>query len=241
METPVVPELDPLGGGELDLVGRAPGTVVAPDELGLVQPVHRLGQGIVVGVASRADRADGLGAGEPLGVADREVLDAPIGMVDETWQRVAPRPDRHFEGVERELRLQARAHLPAHDAAAEGVDDEGRIDEAPDGPHVGQVRQPEAVGGGRREHALDEIGRALLDRCGLGRSHPLGAGHALEPHPAHEPPDLVATGLDTQTPQGLPQLAHAVHPEFARWTRRMTLVNAASLTCRAEGGLVLAA
>ncbi len=45
VQSPGVPELDPLGGRELDLLDRAPG-LAALDQLGLVQPVDGLGEGV---------------------------------------------------------------------------------------------------------------------------------------------------------------------------------------------------
>ena len=78
----VVPPSHPCRGGELDLVGRPPGSL-RPNELGLVQAVDRLGEGVVEAVAPRADRGDGSLVGEALRGPDREVLDSAIGMVDE--------------------------------------------------------------------------------------------------------------------------------------------------------------
>lgn len=46
VEASMVPEVDPLGRRQLDLLDRAPGTA-AVDELGLVEPVDALGQGVV--------------------------------------------------------------------------------------------------------------------------------------------------------------------------------------------------
>ena len=57
-EAAVVEPVDPFEGGELEVVEAAPGAAVA-DELGLVEPVDGLGEGVVVAVASRADRVDG--------------------------------------------------------------------------------------------------------------------------------------------------------------------------------------
>jgi len=54
---------------------------------------------------------------------------------------------------------QGARHSPAHDPAAEGVDDEGDEAEAGPGRDVGDVGEPEAVWGGRAEGALHEIGR----------------------------------------------------------------------------------
>ena len=75
-----VPPRHPAGRRELDLFDRPPRPGPG-DELGLVQPDDALGEGVVVGVAPTPDRADRVGLGEPLGVADREVLDPPVGMV----------------------------------------------------------------------------------------------------------------------------------------------------------------
>ena len=47
VETLGVPPGHPARGGEFDLVGRPPGTA-GTDELGLVQAVDRLGQGVVI-------------------------------------------------------------------------------------------------------------------------------------------------------------------------------------------------
>ena len=75
MEPAEVPEVDPVGGGELDLLDRAP-ALAAVDELGLVQAVDRFGEGVVEAVALASDRGGDAGVGEALGVADRAVLDA---------------------------------------------------------------------------------------------------------------------------------------------------------------------
>ena len=55
VEAAVVEPVDPLGGGDLDVVDGPPG-LAGFDQLGLVQAVDRLGQGVVVGAADRADR-----------------------------------------------------------------------------------------------------------------------------------------------------------------------------------------
>ena len=71
----VVEPIHPVEGGELNLLQRAPGSP-APDDLGLVEAVDRLGQGVVVAVADAADRGLDARIGEALGVADRDVLDS---------------------------------------------------------------------------------------------------------------------------------------------------------------------
>ena len=46
--------MDPVAGGELEVVQAAPGSLVA-DAFGLVEPDEGLGLGVVVGVADGAD------------------------------------------------------------------------------------------------------------------------------------------------------------------------------------------
>src|SRR5947209_8723653 len=50
-----VEPMDPAEGGQLDLVDVAPGSL-PPDQLGLVEPVHRFGQRVVVRIADTTDR-----------------------------------------------------------------------------------------------------------------------------------------------------------------------------------------
>ena len=73
VEAAVVVPVDPFGGRDLDLVDAAPGAS-GFDQFGLVEPVDRLGQGIVIRGADRADAvADAVG-GEAFGERDRGVL-----------------------------------------------------------------------------------------------------------------------------------------------------------------------
>ena len=73
----------------------APRALVA-DEFGLEQRVERLGHRVVVGVARGADRGDGAGLGEPLGVADRLDIGRPCpsgGSVRQVGARRVAAPD----------------------------------------------------------------------------------------------------------------------------------------------------
>jgi hypothetical protein len=73
VQSAFVPPGHPLEGRQLDLLGASP-RAAATDQLGLVQPVDRLGQGVVVPVALGPDRGDGAFGGQALGVADGEML-----------------------------------------------------------------------------------------------------------------------------------------------------------------------
>src|SRR5450759_5186937 len=205
-----IPPGHPGGGGKLDLVGGPP-RALGPDELGLVEAVHRFGQGVVVRVPLAADGCDGTGVGEALGVADREVLDAAIAVVDQAPKvRRAAAPDRHLEGIEGELGPQGARHQPADDLAAEGVDDERRVAEARPGRDVRDVGEPKAVRGRRTEHPLDEIGRTRgqlgWDRRPL-RLAPHGAAEAER---VHQAADVVAADERALAVEGVPELAGAV-------------------------------
>ena len=90
VEALVVPPGHPCRGRELDLVGRPPGPL-GSDELGLVEAVDRLGEGVVEAVALRAHRGDGSLVGQSIRVPDREVLDNPdIAVVDEPGEISRP-------------------------------------------------------------------------------------------------------------------------------------------------------
>ena len=71
----MVEPVDPLQGGVLDLVQAPPGAAPA-DQLSLVQPNDRLGQGVVIGVPAGTDRGDRPGLGQAFGVANGQLLAA---------------------------------------------------------------------------------------------------------------------------------------------------------------------
>jgi len=79
-EQPVMVEpVDVVQGGGLDLLDGVP-RASRLDELGLVQPDHALGQGVVERVAYRSDRGVDAGLGQPLGERDRCVLTAGVAV-----------------------------------------------------------------------------------------------------------------------------------------------------------------
>jgi hypothetical protein len=51
------------------------------DELGLVEAVDRLSEGVVIGVSDAADRGLDAGLGQALGVFDRYVLATPDALL----------------------------------------------------------------------------------------------------------------------------------------------------------------
>jgi hypothetical protein len=83
---------------------------------------------------------------------DRRVLGALIGVVDHA---VRPsRGQRHVQRIEHQLRRQRRAHRPAHDATAEGVEHDHQEEKAGPRRNVGDVGNPQQIGSFCHEIAL---------------------------------------------------------------------------------------
>lgn len=72
--------------GGVDILPRA----LVADQLGLVQRVERLSQGVVIGVLLGTHRGDRLTLGQGLPVANRPVLHPLVGVVHRARQVSAP-------------------------------------------------------------------------------------------------------------------------------------------------------
>src|SRR4051794_41410915 len=72
-ETAVVVPVDPLEGGELNLLQAAP-RATPPDHLGLEQAIYRLGERVIVRVTDAADGGFDTGFEKPLCVPNRNIL-----------------------------------------------------------------------------------------------------------------------------------------------------------------------
>ena len=150
---------------------------VVEDQLGLVEPVHRLGEGIVVGVALRSDRGHDSFGGQALRVANGQILHAAVRVMHQLGQ-VLPGPDGLLQRVEGQIGPQRGGHTPADDHPAEHVDDEGHVAEALPGGDVGV-----GVGPGRPARLSSSgfprpalrTGRAASTASGSPRVHAAGA------------------------------------------------------------------
>lgn len=87
-----VPLGDPVQGGDLDGSRCGPGAV-SVDELGFVEAVDGLSQGVVVAVSDGSDRGLDSGGGQRIGVGQRDVVAAPIAVMDQ------PTPSSSAGGV----------------------------------------------------------------------------------------------------------------------------------------------
>ena len=101
------------------------------DHLGLVQPVDRLGQGVVVAVALAAHRGLDTRLCQALCVANGDVLRPPVGMMDQCAIALGlPGIERLLQGIQNEFRVHGTAHAPTHNAPGIYVDHEGHVQPA---------------------------------------------------------------------------------------------------------------
>jgi hypothetical protein len=95
--------------------------------------------------------------------------------------------DGHGQAVEHEPGAQMIRHGPSDHPPAIGIDHDRQVEEALPGGQVGDVSDPEPVGRGGGEGALDEV---IRDEAGLVWPCPSwlpAAAHAHEPGCTHEP------------------------------------------------------
>jgi len=141
-------------------------------------------------------------------------LDAAIGVMHQPVQLLlASVPERHLERVQGQFRVQRGGDPPAHDVAAECVDDERHVDEPGPRPHVGQVGHPEPVGSRRRELAVDQIGWPLGQLAGDRGPLRLAPDHAFQAHLTHQACHPFATDRDILPVQLAPDLLDPVDLE----------------------------
>ena len=98
---------------------------------------------VVVTVAMTANRRFYARLGQALGIADGNLLRAPVRVMNQRL-RVSglASVERLFQCIEHEVRGHAATDSPAHDTPGEHVNDEGHIQPALPGRDVGEVRAP---------------------------------------------------------------------------------------------------
>ena len=207
----------PGAGGDLEVVEAAPWAAVGGEgggvavQFGFEQPDRCFGQGVVEGVADGADRGCCADLGEAVGVGDRGVLAAGVGMAHQAAKVDAVAgPRRHVQGVEDQAGVHGAGRFPADDAPREHVDDEGDVDDPRPRRAVREVGYPGAIRSGGGEVTLDEVRGAHRRRVGAGGepfASPTGAANAGD---AHQPGDLVAAHLEAGLAGRLGQLAAPV-------------------------------
>ncbi len=119
-------------------------------------------------------------------------------------------PDRHFQRVEGQIRVEAGGDLPADDHAGVHVEDERGVLPAHAGAHVGQVGDPQLVRMFCGEVPFDQVTRASGLGCGPGRARRLVTQQPAQPGLAHQPLDGAPGHSHTASAQLVPELASAV-------------------------------
>ena len=133
---------------------------LAVDQLGLVQPVDGLGQGVVVAVATAAHQMLYARFCKPFGVPDGDVLRSSVGAMDQLVRQLWPTPtERLFQRIRNEFSVHRLTDPPGHDAPGIYVDDEGHEQPVLPGTDVGDVRHPQFVRPLGFEVAVDPVQR----------------------------------------------------------------------------------
>ena len=116
------------------------------DDLGLVKPVDRFGESIVVAIANTSDRRLDTCLRQSLGIANRHVLNTPVGVVHEAAAMSGtPIMKRLIQGIEDEGGMCRPANTPADYTPGKYVYDESDIDEALPGGDICEIRNPKLV------------------------------------------------------------------------------------------------
>lgn len=92
----MVPPPHPFERRKLDLLDRPPGPALA-DQLGLVEVVDRLGEGIVIRVPDSACRRGRAKFDDAVGVNHRHVVRAVVGVMDQPVERAVRAPGGHVQ------------------------------------------------------------------------------------------------------------------------------------------------
>ena len=110
-QPPVIEPVDPFQRCVFDGL-QMPSGAATVNDLGLVEPDDRLGQCVVSGVAPASHRGLGACFGQPLGVANRQILAAAVAVMDDTLDAGA-RPQRLLQGVQHQFSPHRARHAPA--------------------------------------------------------------------------------------------------------------------------------
>src|SRR5690606_16365351 len=91
------------------------------------------------------------------------------------------------EGIEHKARMGGPARSPTNDAAGEGVNHKGHVDEPLPSRDIREVRKPEHVWRGSLEVAVYAVERTRGSLVRYGGFDGLAANDALKTHYPHEP------------------------------------------------------
>ena len=173
VDAPRVEPFDVEQSGELELFGGAPRSLT-PHELGLVEPVDRLGHRVIVRISDGSDRWSRADLDEAVGEPDRGVSTPGVGVGDQLVEERVTTPHRLLQGGHHQVGPHRGREVPTDDHPAVHVDHERDLDHPRPRRHVGEVHHPEPVRGRSGEVTLHEV------RC----AHMAGVGSSGEHFPA---------------------------------------------------------
>ena len=174
-----------------------PGLVSVLQHLFLYGAVHPLCKCVLVGVSVLCHADAGLAGLQQLGVGVAAVLDAPVRVVDEPLRRLPATAagDGHLQCPQAALGGEVLAEVPADYLAGACVRHHRQVAEAGADGHVGDVADPDSIGGVRRG-VLCKVGVPAVGMERVGRPRavaPLAHQQALPPQ---ELAQLVPSHLD---------------------------------------------
>src|SRR5262249_37411437 len=182
------------------------------NDLGLEQSDDRLGEGVVVRVADAADRRLDAGLLQALSVTNREILAAPVAVMNHALG-VGASPQRLLERIQDQVGVHRASDAPADDAARKHIDDESHVDEPRPGRDVCEIGDPELIRPNGSELALDQICR-IIRLVTADRGSALAPTHSpLQPNRSHQSFDATAGDGDALPAELSPDLACAVDLE----------------------------
>src|SRR5438128_2661894 len=179
----IVPAFDEVDDSEGRVGLRA--EVLPIEQLALEGPEEALAQRVVVRVADRTHGRPDAGLATPLAEGHRGVLAALIRVMNDV--RRPTLRDGHLQRGQDELSPEMGFHRPADHASAPDIEDDGEIEEAGPGRHVGDVRDPQLIRARAGELAVDEIRRRPGRLVAHRRAERLPPAHALQPGAPHQP------------------------------------------------------
>jgi hypothetical protein len=188
------------------------------DHVGLIEPVDRFRQGVIV--ADAPERWLDPRFEPAFGVADRDILYTAVAVVNESSLagRLAS-VQGLLQGIAHDVGSGRARNRPADHDAGEDVDDEGDINKALPGANVGDVADPQGMGPSRRDLAIDPIERTGRRLVADRRFDRPTTHHPFQVPLAHQTLHRAAGDLNA--------LARELPPDLARTINLNVLIAAA--------------
>lgn len=171
---------------------RSRGEDPRSDALGLIQPVDRLHQRIVIGITHAVDRRRDPLQGQVFGESHRRVLTTGIRVVgqfpghDGVLDPVAF-PQRQVQRDAHQFHPAGGLGMPADDALGVYIDDESDIHPARRSVYIREIRYPLPVGGLGGDIPVEQIRGTVPGPSNRGAGFRPTPGDTVHPDQSHQP------------------------------------------------------